>query len=252
MEIAVCINLVPDTASPVAVRDGAIDEARLNMVLNPYDEYAVEEAVRLRENRAGSTVTAFSAGGGERRDILRKALAMGVDRACLVEGDVSGDSFAVAHVLAEAIRRHYGGVPDLVLCGRESADCNRGQVPLMLASLLGIAAVSAVTALAVNGGGEGRLTVEREIESGREVYALTLPALVSAEKGLNIPRKTNMRAVMHARKQPIAAMEAVISPPEPRVVYEKMAVVERGRNCSVVESPEELIRMLLRSGKISG
>ncbi len=252
MEIAVCINLVPDTASPVTVRDGVLDETRLNMVLNPYDEYAVEEAVRLRENGAGSTVTAFSAGGGERRDILRKALAMGADRACVVEGDVSGDSFAVAHVLAGALRRHYGGVPDLVLCGRESADCNRGQVPLMLAGLLGIAAVSAVTALATDGGGDGRLTVEREIEGGREVYALVLPALVSAEKGLNIPRKTNMRAVMHARKQPIDTVETVTPSPESRVVYEEMATVERERSCTVVESPEELVRMLLRSGRFSG
>ena len=250
MEIAVCINLVPDTASPVTIRDGALDESHLNKVLNPYDEYAVEEAVRLRENRTGSTVTAFSAGGGERRDILRKALAMGVDRACLVEGDVSGDSFAVAHVLAEAIRRHYKGVPDLVLCGRESADCNRGQVPFMLAGLLGIAAVSAVAALTADGG-EGRLKVEREIEGGREVYGVTLPALVSAEKGLNIPRKTNMRAVIHARKQPIVVMEAV-TPPEPRVVYGEAAVVERKRNCTVVESPEELVQVLLRSGRFSG
>jgi len=240
MEIAVCINQVPDTGSAIVVRDGAVDATRLNMVMNPYDEYAVEEALRFRERFAESRVTVFSAGGEDRCDILRKAMAMGADGACLVESSVAGDSFSTASILCGAIKRYYARRPDLVICGRESVDCNRAEVPLMMAEMLGMASLSAVASLTAH---EGYLEVKREVEGGVEEYVLEMPAVISVEKGLNMPRKTNIKAVMQARKKTIDRMDG-LHVEAPKVVYAELAAVERKRACRFVDSVEELADLL--------
>lgn len=242
MEIAVCINRVPDTGSRIDVQNGIVDASRLNMVLNPYDEYAIEEAVRLKELHAGLTVTAFSAGGKKRYDVLRKALAMGADQVCLAEGGSNEDSYLVAASLCKAIRSHYSGLPDLVFCGRESSDSNRAQVPLMLAEMLGAAAVSDVTKLTMY---EGGLRVWREIEGGVEEYMLYTPAVISTEKGLNVPRKTNIKAVMKARKQPVLHLDGSVEK-TPGVLYRDFSPVSRERNCKFSETAEDLVRMLYK------
>ena len=240
MEIAVCINRVPDTGSRIDVRNGVIETSRLNMVLNPYDEYAIEEAVRFKERHPVVAVTAFSAGGEERYDVLRKAMAMGVDKACLVENGKDDDSYVVAASLCKAIREYYPELPDLVFCGRESSDCNRAQVPLMLAEMLGFAAVSAVTKLEMH---SREIKVWREIEGGLEEYVLHTPAVISAEKGLNHPRKTNVKAVVKARKQPVAHVDGSIEE-SPRILYGTFFSVERSRNCKFLETAGDLVRVL--------
>lgn len=246
MNIAVCINLVPDTASRVNVRDGVIETESLNMVLNTYDEYALEEAVRLKEQQNGVVVTAFSAGGKDRYDVLRKALAMGADQACLVENTNSDDSLSVAACLNKAMRSHYGGCPDMVLCGRESSDCNRAQVPLMLSEMLGAAALGAVTKLSMQDGG---LSVCREIEGGVEEFFIALPAVISAEKGLNIPRKTNIKAVLKARKQPVLHIDGSVEA-NPGVLYTDFLPVSRERVCTMAETEQELVRMLQEERRV--
>lgn len=246
MNIAVCINQVPDTASRVPVRDGVIETGAINMVLNPYGEYALEEAVRLKEQRAGVVVTAFSAGGKERYDVLRKALAMGADQACLVENGSSDDSMSVAASLDKAMRSHYSGLPDLVICGRESSDCNRAQVPLMLAEMLGVAALGAVTKLSMQDEG---LLVSREIERGTEKFLIVPPALISAEKGLNIPRKTNIKAVMKARKQTVLHIDGSVKE-APGVLYSDFTSISRERGGKLAETPEDLVRMLQEERRV--
>ncbi len=240
MNIAVCINQVPDTASRIEVKGAVIDTGYLNMVLNPYDEYALEEAVRLKAQRAGVMVTAFSAGEKTRYDILRKALAMGADHACLVEGGSSEDSRSVAASLNKAIRSHYGGLPDLVFCGRESSDCNRAQVPLMLAEMLGAAALSAVTKLSMQ---SDALRVWREIEGGVEEFLLFPPAVITTEKGLNVPRKTSIKAVMKARKQTVLHIDGSVEEP-PSVLYRDFSAINHERNCRFFDTAEELVKAL--------
>ncbi|ASQ89886.1 hypothetical protein CHL67_02195 [Prosthecochloris sp. GSB1] len=241
MEITVCINQVPDTGSAIVVRDGVVDATRLNMVMNPYDEYAVEEALRFRERFAESRVTVFSVGGEDRFGILRKAIAMGADGACLAEsGGVVGDSFSTASILCEAIKRYYARKPDIVICGRESVDCNRAEVPLMVAEMLGMASLSAVVSLKAH---EGYLEAKREVEGGVEEYVLETPAVISVEKGLNTPRKTNIKAVMQARKKTIDRMDG-FALVEPKVLYRELAAVQRKRTCRFVDSVEELTRLL--------
>lgn len=246
MNIAVCIDRVPDTASRVSVRDGVIDTGSLNMVLNPYDEYALEEAVRLKEQLTGVVVTAFSAGEKDRYDVLRKALAMGADQACLVENGRSDDSLSVAASLGKAMRSHYSGRPDLVICGRESSGCNRAQVPLMLAEMLDVAALGAVTALSIQDDG---LRVCREIEGGVEEFFIVPPAVISAEKGLNIPRKTNIKAVMKARKQPVLHVDGSVDD-APGVLYSDFTPVSRERGGKLAETPEDLVRMLQEERRV--
>ena len=246
MNIAVCINQVPDTTSRINVGNGVIDTGNLNMVLNPYDEYAVEEALRLKEQRSGVIVTAFSAGGKKHYDVLRKALAMGADQACLVEGGGNDDSLVVAASLNKAIRSHYCGLPDLVFCGRESSDCNRAQVPIMLAEMLGVAAVSSITKLSMHDGG---LEVWREIEGGVEEYLLRTPAVVSTEKGLNTPRKTNIKAVMKARKQTVLHLDGSVEE-SPGVLYHDLSSINHQRSCRFSETAEDLVRILHEEGRL--
>jgi len=246
MEIAVCINRVPDTASRIEVKDGAVDVSGLSMVLNAYDEYAIEECVRIKELLPGVTVTAFSLGDKEHYDILRKAMAMGVDKACLVEGGNDDDSFVVAASLSRAIREYYPVLPDLVFCGRESSDFNRAQVPLIVAEMLGIAAISAATSLEIQG---SSVTVTRETEVGIEEYILQTPAVISAEKGLNVPRKISIKAVMKARKEPVAHLDGHTDE-LPRIAYREFLPVNRKRNCSFIDAVEDLLPALHEKGVV--
>ena len=241
MNIAVCLCQVPDTASVIGFVNGAVDLSRVNGVMNPYDEYALEEALRLRECFEKSVVTVFSIAPPSAKELLRKALAMGADRAVLVNDPGASDPFQTALLLVRAISEVYGpALPDLVFCGKQSTEFQSAQVPPMLAELLGIASVSAVTALTVSAEG---LEVEREIEGGIEYVSLAFPALLSAEKGLNVPRKTSVKGVMEARKKPIEQLTLSINE-QPRVEMIAINSLERAKTCRFVSDEQELIGLL--------
>jgi electron transfer flavoprotein beta subunit len=241
MHIAVCLCQVPDTASVIGFVEGAIDLSRVNEVMNPFDEYALEEAVRLKERFEGSVVTLFSVASTSAKDMLRKALAMGGDRAVLVSVTETTDPFQTALLLSRAIAAFYAGVlPDLVFCGKHSTDFQSAQVPLMLAELLGMASVSAVIKLHASAEG---VQVEREIEGGIEYLDLRYPALFSVEKGLNVPRKTTIKGVLEARKKTIDLLPVTISE-SPFVAITSMKPLVRKKTCRFVTEPGELIRLL--------
>ncbi|TCD48885.1 electron transfer flavoprotein subunit beta/FixA family protein [Chlorobium sp. N1] len=247
MEIAVCVTLVPDTASVIGFRDGALDTSRISEVLNPYDEYALEEALLMRERQGDATVRVFSVAPASKKPLLQKALAMGADRLVIVEGPESCDPWQTASILREAFRAVYGeAVPELVLCGRESTDFRSGEVPGMLATLLGVPSLSGVTKL--EAAPDGTLRLEREIEGGLERFEARLPILLSAEKGLNTPRKTSMKGVMEARKKPVEVLSAR-DVPEPRVSLESLRPAERHKECRMAGDVRELVR-LLRKGEV--
>ncbi|TLU57435.1 MAG: electron transfer flavoprotein subunit beta/FixA family protein [Chlorobium sp.] len=240
MHIAVCLCQVPDTSSVIGFVDGTIDRLRVTEVMNPYDEYALEEAVRCKERHEGSQVTVFSVAPPSAKELLRKALAMGADRAVLVEAEV-WDPYQIALALSRAISSFYvDALPDLVFCGKQSTDFQNGQVPPMLAELLGIASVSAITALTFSG---ECLKLEREIEGGIEYLEVTCPAVLSTEKGLNVPRKTSVKAVMEARKKPIDLLPLIIDEP-PYVLMSGIKAAERKKICRFVQDEKELIRIL--------
>jgi len=199
VKIAVCVKRVPDTETRVRIgADGkAIDESGVKFVLNPYDEFAVEEALRLKEAHGGDVVV-ISLGGDAAQETIRTALAMGADRGMLLKTDVrSIDPLPAARVLAGALRD--GGF-DLVLCGKLAIDDYSHAVGTMLGELLDLPSVSAVVSLEI---ADGKGTAEREIEGGVEVVEFPLPAVLTTDKGLNEPRYPALKGIMMAKKKPL-------------------------------------------------
>lgn len=206
MKIVVCVKQVPDTETRVkiAASGDAISEADVsNWIVSPYDEFAIEEALRLKEAHGGEVV-AVTVGPERAQAALRTALAMGADSAVHVR-DAALDAactLGTARALAAAVATL---APfDLVLCGQQGVGGDNSQVPAMLAELLDLPQVT--VAVKVEAGG-GKATVEREIEGGRETWETTLPAVVSAQKGLNEPRYASLKGIMAAKKKPVRVLD---------------------------------------------
>ncbi|MBI4880727.1 MAG: electron transfer flavoprotein subunit beta/FixA family protein [Planctomycetes bacterium] len=222
MKLVACVKRVPDTASPVRpAADGrSIDLGGVSFVLNPYDEYAVEECLRIKDARGGE-VTVLSASGADASKELRHCLAMGADRAVLVkDAAVDRDARSTAALLAAALK----GMPfDIAFFGRQAVDHDNAQVGLIVATLLGLPAVAEVSQVEV---GSGAVTVRREAEGGIEVHEVPLPCVLTAQKGLNEPRYASLKGIMKAKKMQIEEMALEIpdslldvlrmEPPPPR------------------------------------
>ncbi|HWP82901.1 MAG TPA: electron transfer flavoprotein subunit beta/FixA family protein [Bacteroidota bacterium] len=198
MKIVVCLNHVPDTATKVNVAiDGkSIDKTGVNYIISPYDEFAVEEALRLKEKHGGEVI-GISLGGDSHKETLRKALAMGIDRAILLKDDGVRDSFSVARALADATKEIS---PDLVFFGKQSIDYDNAAVGGMVAEMLGWPSVSVVVKLEIS---DGKVSAEREIEGGHEKVETKLPCIIMAQKGLNEPRYPSLKGIMQAKSKPI-------------------------------------------------
>jgi electron transfer flavoprotein beta subunit len=192
----VCISQVPDTESRIKIAaDGRhIDETGLKFIVSPYDEFALEEAIRLKEAKGGD-VTVVTFGPERAAQALRECLARGATKALHVKGDSNdADSLGIAKVLAAAIK----SVPhDVVLFGKQGVGTDNSLVGPMVAELLGYPQVNVVTHLEV---GDGKLTAHREIEGAEEVIEASLPAVITAQKGLNEPRYASLKGIMAAKK----------------------------------------------------
>jgi electron transfer flavoprotein beta subunit len=205
MNILVFVKRVPDTESKIKIGpDGkSIVEDGLNFVISPYDEYAMEEALRIRDAKGGK-VTAVTVGSDASLVILRKCLAMGADEAVLVKDPLpeTYDGLRTARIIARLVTARF---PDfeLLLFGKQSVGADNSQVPSMTAELLGIAQANVVVRLEIGCGGA---TALREVEGGQEKVALELPAVISAQKGLNEPRYETLKGIMLAKKKPIPAI----------------------------------------------
>lgn len=201
MKILVCVKQVPSSEARIAVAaDGvSIKTEDIEMVVNPYDEYALEEALRIKEARGGE-VTVATVGPEKAREALRTCLAMGADKGIIVKDAayLGGDSLAVARILADVIS---GIEPDLVMCGKLSIDVESDAVPIAIAEYLGWPHVSLVTK--IEWPDERTARAQREIEGGREVVEVALPAVITAEKGLNEPRYPSLKGIMAAKRKPI-------------------------------------------------
>lgn len=210
MKIVVCVNHVPDTETKIRVGpdNKTIDKTGVNFMLNPYDEFAVEEALRLKEKHTGE-ITGMSLGGDVHKETLRKALAMGVEKAVLLKDDAMRDSYGIAKALAEEIKTM---APDIILFGKQSIDFDDAQVGTMVAEMLGCSSVSVVVKLTVE---NGTVTCEREIEGGHETVETKLPCVIQAQRGLNEPRYPSLKGIMSAKTKPIVEKPAL--PAEMRV-----------------------------------
>ncbi len=245
----VCVKQVPDTETRVKLAaDGRhLDPGGVTWVLNPYDEYAVEQALRVRDQQGGGEVVAVSVGGAGAQTTLRNVLALGADRAIHLRTDLPApDPLAVARALAAEIR---GLGPGLVWLGRQAVDDDQAQVGPTLAELLELPCATVAATFALEG---EKATVERDIEGGREVVELTLPAVVTADKGLNEPRYASLKGIMAAKKKPIEEKPAELGEPNLEVLALELPPARAagrvvGQGAGAVA---ELVRVLREDAKV--
>ena len=200
MKIAVCVSHVPDTATriKIAADKKSIDPAGVTYILNPYDEFAIEEALKIKEKLGFDTlVYAISVGNDANKETIRKALAMGVDEGILLKDDSPRDSFGIAKALSEEIKSL--GC-EIVLLGKQSVDFDNSITGQITAELLNYNCIPVVVDLKLEG---NKVIAEREIEGGREIVEGELPIVITAQKGLNEPRYASLKGIMAAKKKNI-------------------------------------------------
>jgi electron transfer flavoprotein beta subunit len=208
MKILVAIKQVPDTATQVKVGgDGkTIDTAGITWIVSPYDEFAVEEALRIKEKRGAGEVVAVSLGPDRVKEALRSCLAMGCDRAIHVNEPAwaDADTLTTARALA-AVAKQEGA--QLLLCGRQAIDDDMGAVPAQLAELLGWPSAYWIMEETIDAEAK-TVRAARQMEGGLEVFDLPLPAVLAAQKGLNEPRYPTLKGIMGAKKKEIKDLKA--------------------------------------------
>ncbi len=205
MNIVACVKQVPDTETLIKVKpDGSgIDEAGIKWVMNPYDEFGVEEALKLKE-KFGGDVTIVSVGPARALETIRTALAMGADKGIHINDPAleGADAYNISAALAAAIK----GIPyDIIFCGQRAIDDDSGQIGSVLAEFLGIPQVTFVTKLDVEG---ASIKVVRPIEGAQLLIESSLPCVVTAQKGLNEPRYASLPGIMKAKKKPVDVKDA--------------------------------------------
>jgi electron transfer flavoprotein beta subunit len=261
VKIGVCLKQVPDTAAKITVKpDGTgISEENVKYVISPYDEYAVEEALRTRDKVPGSEVVALCVGPKRVQESLRSALAMGCDRAVHVQSPdgASLDGLGVARLLAAQIKAEN---LELVFTGKTAADDDNSQVTQMLAELLAWPHVTAVNKFEMDAGGK-KARVEKDVEGGsRQVWEIRFPGVVAATKGLNEPRYASLKGIMQAKKKPMkeVPMDQCGVPAADltsKVAYRNFRVPP-GRQAGKVfkddpkKSAQEVVRLLREEAKV--
>jgi len=250
VESLVCVKRVPATDARIKiVPDGSgLDPSGVEYLLNPYDEYAVEEALKQKEKAGSGSVTAFCFGPQEAQKELKGVLAMGADSALLLKNPAAGDcdGATTARVLADAIR---GRSFDLIFFGKQAVDRDQHGVGPMTATLLGIPCISEVVKLEV---ADGKVRAEREIEGGREIVEAPLPCAITCHKGLNEPRYATLKGIMAAKKKPLEQVEVEVA--DPAVTLLSMRLPDPKAPGRIVgEGPDavaELVRALREEAKI--
>ncbi|MBM7584887.1 electron transfer flavoprotein beta subunit [Bacillus pakistanensis] len=203
MNIYVLMKRTFDTEERISISGGQISEDGAEFIINPYDEYAIEEAIQVRDAHGGE-VTVLTIGNEESEKQLRTALAMGADKAVLIntEEDVeNGDQFTTAKILGEYLKDKE---VDLILAGNVAIDGGSGQVGPRVAEQLDIPYITTITKLDIDG---DKVTVVRDVEGDSEVIETTLPLLVTAQQGLNEPRYPSLPGIMKAKKKPLDEIE---------------------------------------------
>jgi electron transfer flavoprotein beta subunit len=242
LNIIVCVKRVPDTEARIRIGEGAvaIDPAGVKFIMSPYDEYAVEAALRTKEAAGSGEVTLVTLGDDASQETLRAGLAMGADRAILLTGEATQDGLATAKALASELR---GSGAPLILFGVKAADGDQQQVGPMTATLLGLPCVTGVGSFEVKG---GTVVCHREVEGGVEVLEAHLPAVLTITKGVYDPRYASLKGIMAAKKKPLELKPAAQA--DSRLAVDRLAYPpERAAGRIVGEGPEaapELVRLL--------
>jgi len=230
MKILVLLKQTFDTEEKIVLSNGKVSEDGVKYVINPYDEYAVEEAVAIKEKHGGE-VTVVTIGPSRAEAALRTALAMGADKAIIVDDEsVFGDEYMISKVLATVAKRD---AYDLILGGYMAVDDGAAQVGPRLAEELGIAHISTITNMEVDG---SLVKVEKDVEGDIEIIEVNMPVLVTAQQGLNEPRYPSLPGIMKAKKKPI----------------ERFTADDLGLNIEEILSKTEVLEQYLPQQKTAG
>ncbi|HAW07569.1 MAG TPA: electron transfer flavoprotein subunit beta [Bacteroidetes bacterium] len=248
MNILVAASRVPDTTTKILIgNDGkSIDNNNVKFILNPYDEYALEEALQIREKNSGRVV-AITVGPTENQETLRNALAMGADDAVHIKSkDENFDSFFVAKNIANYAKSFN---PDLILMGKQSIDFDSLQVPSILAELLDLPVITIVTKLNLD---NTKVIAEREVEGGKEIVESSLPCIISAQKGLNDPRYPKLPDIMKAKKKTIEEIPAQAYDNKVEVISMELPLRQRLNKIFNASDDEikEVVRLLHEESKL--
>ncbi len=257
MRIFVCIKQVPDTETRIKLKSDSqgIETNGVKWVINPYDEFAIEEAIRFKEQNSDVRVTAVTLGPKARvNNALLTAMAMGADDSILINTDANLDSLTTAKALAEVIKKE--GDYSLVYAGKLAIDGNVSAVPLMLAEILDIPHASVVGSTEYS---NDAVTAEREVEGGtKEKFKLKLPAMITANKGLNKPRFASLPGIMKAKKKPIVEFsldDCGINEGQTKVKFTNFELPSERAACKMIEGEsdaqvEELVKLLQEEAKV--
>ncbi|MED4225520.1 electron transfer flavoprotein subunit beta/FixA family protein [Neobacillus cucumis] len=230
MKILVLLKQTFDTEEKIVLSNGKVSEDGVKYVINPYDEYAVEEAVAIKEKHGGE-VTVVTIGPSRAEAALRTALAMGADKAIIVDDEsVFGDEHMISKVLAAVAKRD---TYDLILGGYMAVDDGAAQVGPRLAEELGIAHISTITNMEVDG---RKVKVDKDVEGDIEIIEASMPVLVTAQQGLNEPRYPSLPGIMKAKKKPI----------------ERLTAADLGLNIEEILSKTEVLEQYLPPQKTAG
>lgn len=202
MNIYVLIKRTFDTEEKVTLQNGEIQDDSVEFIINPYDEYAIEEAIVLKEQHGGK-VTVVTVGDEESEKQLRTALAMGADEAVLINSEDldEGDAWTTAKILASYLEDKE---PSIILAGNATVDGGSGQVGPLVAEFLNISAITTITNFELNG---DKATIERDVEGDKETVEVGLPVLVTCQQGLNEPRYPSLPGIMKAKKKPLEEID---------------------------------------------
>lgn len=246
MRILVCISNVPDTTTKVRFTDGntKLDAGGIQWIINPWDELALTRALELKDAGAVTQVEVINVGPALTEATLRKALAIGADKAYRIDAETA-DGYQVASLLGSWIKHNPF---DIVLAGIESSDYNSSGVGVMAAELSGLASVSNVSGLEIEG---GKVILKREIDGGQQKVRVNGPFLAVVQKGIaKEPRIPSMRGIMMARSKPLEVVSA--APDDARTVYHSFGLPQPKGACTMVdpEQPDELFRLLHNEAKV--
>lgn len=248
MNIVVCISRVPDTATKINIgSDGkSIDTKGVKFVLNPYDDFAIEEALLLKKKFGGS-VTVVNVGTDEGKETLRNGLAMGADKAVLIKGDNRPyDTFYNAKNFAEYAKSVSA---DLVITGKQTVDFDSQQLASLIGEFMELPSISVITKLEIN---ENKIKAERDIEGGKEIVESELPCVLSAQKGLNTPRYPKLPDIMKAKKKPIEEIDAIATEDNLEIIgMEKPSRSRAGKVLSSSDADlDEIVKLLKEDAKV--
>jgi len=246
MNILVCISKTPDTTAKIAFTEGntKFDENGVQWIINPYDEwYSLVRAIEIKEKDPSTNIHLITVGGPEVEPIIRKALALGGDEAIRVNTN-SNDSYAIAQQIAAIAKQ---GSYDLIMTGKETIDYNSASIGSMLSAILDLPFVSLANHLEVDG---NSANIIREIEGGEETNEVTLPMVISCQKGMAEQRIPNMRGIMAARTKPLKIVEPVATNAHTSIKEFSLPPSKTGVKLIAPDNMDELVKLLKEEAKV--